>query len=189
MERLNANARLAALREQCMHHQVVDDLHRAVSGFRASAMESEGEQRRIFLGRAQELAGMEQRIVEQAAVVSQSEHRINEECAAICQQQRVQGLESSQELDQLKSERDRKHMSFVEATKDAGALRRELVLKDKLISKLQLSLEHANSAPSVGSWQAINSPDDMMTAKRRGCVRRSNIWRSLITPLKVRIRP
>ena len=82
-------------------HQVADDLRRAVSGFRASEMESESEQRRIFIGRAQELAGMEQRIVEQVAVVSQSEHGINEEYAAICQQQRVQSPESSQELDLL----------------------------------------------------------------------------------------
>ena len=98
VQRLNANARLDAPREQSMH-QVADDLRRAVSGFRASEMESESEQRRIFLGRAQELAGMEQRIVEQVA--AQSEHGINEEYAAICQQQRVQTPESSQELDML----------------------------------------------------------------------------------------
>ena len=79
---------------------------------------------------------MEQRIVEQDAVVSQSEHRISEEYAAICHQQRVQSIKSSQELDELRSERDRKHIDFMEATKDAGTLRMEFVLEDELVPKL-----------------------------------------------------
>ena len=74
MERLNAKARPDALASSRRIRLLMT--FRAVSGFQASEMESESEQRRIFLGRAQELAGVEQRIVEQAAVVSQDQRRV-----------------------------------------------------------------------------------------------------------------
>ena len=61
---------------------------------------------------------------------------------------------------------------FLDATKDAGALRRELVRKDEHISHLQRSLEQANSVPSVGSWQAVNSPEDSANKKLRDVVDR-----------------
>ena len=61
---------------------------------------------------------------------------------------------------------------FLDATKDAGALRRELVRKDEHISHLQRSLEQANSVPSAGSWQAVNSPEDSGNKKLRDVVDR-----------------
>ena len=78
VERLDTNARLDALREQSMLH-VRGELQRAVSGFRASEMESESEQLRVYLVRAQEIAGVEQLVAEQAARFSHAEHRVNEE--------------------------------------------------------------------------------------------------------------
>ena len=102
VERLDTNARLDALREQSMH-QVRDKLQHVVSGFRASEMESESEQLRTFLVRAQELAGVEQ-VAEQAAMVSHAEHRANEEHSAICRNERIQDYEAQQELDRLRSD-------------------------------------------------------------------------------------
>ena len=49
VERLSDNARLDAHREHSMH-QVMDELHRTVAGFRESELESESEQHKIFLG-------------------------------------------------------------------------------------------------------------------------------------------
>ena len=49
VERLSDNARLDAHREHSMH-QVMAELHRTVAGFRYSEVESESEQRKIFLG-------------------------------------------------------------------------------------------------------------------------------------------
>ena len=87
-ERLNAHARPDALREQSMH-QVRDELHKAVSGFRASEMKSEHEQLRVYLLWAQELAGVQQQIAEKAAMVSHAEQWVNEEHAAISQQRQI----------------------------------------------------------------------------------------------------
>ena len=97
-ERLNAHARLDALREQSMH-QVKGELRKAVSGFRASEMKSEREQFRVYLLWAQELAGVQQQIAEKAAMVSHAEQWVNEEHAAISQQRQIQDHEVQQELD------------------------------------------------------------------------------------------
>ena len=53
VERLSDNARLDAHREHSMH-QVVDELNRTITGFRESELETESEQHKIFLERAQE---------------------------------------------------------------------------------------------------------------------------------------
>ena len=64
-------------------HQVRDELRKAVSGCRASEIESESEQPKVYMLRAQELAGGEQHIAEQAAMVSNAEQWVSEEHAAI----------------------------------------------------------------------------------------------------------
>ena len=159
VKRLNTNARLDALPEQSMH-QVRDELHLAVSGFRASEEESESEQYRVFLVRAQEIAGMEQQVADQVARVSHAEHRVNEEHAAICRHKQMHDYEAQQELDRLRSECSQSRIDFLGAIKDAGALQREQLRKDEHTSHLQRSLEEANSGPSNSSWQMVNSPDD-----------------------------
>ena len=109
------------LRELSMH-QFMDDLSRAVSGFRASEQESESEQSRVYLGRAKELALVEQRIAAQAALVSQTEHRICEEHAAMCQsKQNGNGNRALRlELDEVIIERDRHRADLIGATGHRG---------------------------------------------------------------------
>ena len=124
VKRLNTNARLDALPEQSMH-QVRDELHLAVSGFRASEEESESEQYRVFLVRAQEIAGMEQQVADQVARVSHAEHRVNEEHAAICRHKQMHDYEAQQELDRLRIECSQSRIDFLRAIKDTGALQRE----------------------------------------------------------------
>ena len=100
-------------------------------------MESESEQLRVFLLSAQELAGVEQQVGEQAALVSHAEHRVNEEHAAIYHHKQVQDQEVQQELERLRKECTKNRIEFLDATKDAGALRRELMRKDEQIQQLQ----------------------------------------------------
>ena len=169
VERLSDNARLDAHREHSMR-QAMDELNRSITGFRESELESESEQRKIFLGRAQELAGVEHRVVEQVALISHAEQRMNEEYAVMCQSKQHADAALQQEIDQLVGERRRSRLEFMEETKEAGALRREMLRKDERIMQLQRSLEQTNSASSVSSWQQINSPDDGEKKKLRDAV-------------------
>ena len=150
VERLSDNARLDAHREHSMR-QVMDELTRTIAGFRESELESESEQHKIFLGRAQGLAGMEHHVIEQVALISHAEQRMNEEYAVMCQSKQHADAALRQEIDQLVGERHRSHLEFMEETKEAGALRREMMRKDERILQFQHSLEQANSAPSVSS--------------------------------------
>ena len=147
---MSDNARLDAHREHGMR-QVMDELTRTIAGFRESELESESEQRKIFLGRAQGLAGMEHHVIEQVALISHAEQRMNEEYAVMCQSKQHADAVLRQEIDQLVGERRRSHLEFMEETKEAGALRREMMRKDERILQFQHSLEQANSAPSVSS--------------------------------------
>ena len=132
VERLSDNARLDAHREHSMH-QVMEELNRTITitGCRESELESESEQHKIFLGRAQELAGAEHRVIEQVALISHAEQRMNEEYAVMCQSKQHADTALRQEIDQLVGERHRSHLEFMEETKEAGALRREMLRKDK----------------------------------------------------------
>ena len=75
-----------------------------------------------------------------------------------------------QELARLPSECSQSRIDFLDAAKDAGALKRELMRRDERISQLQRSLEQANSAPSKSSWQAVNCPEDNDKKKLREAV-------------------
>ena len=112
-------------------------------------MESESEQLKVYVGRA----GVEQQFAAQAAMVSHIEHRVHEECTAPCQQRQMHDLEIYQKLERLRNTCDRNHMDFLNATKRAVALKRELARKDEHIAQLQQSLEQAKSVPFVSSWQ------------------------------------
>ena len=95
---------------------------------------------------------------------------MNEEYAFMCQAKQNADTALRQEIDQLVSERNRSHLEFMEETKEAGVLRKELLRKDERIMQLQLSLEQSNSAPSLASWQQINSPDNGEKKKLRDAV-------------------
>ena len=64
-------------------HQVMDKLKGTITGFRESELESESEQQRMVLGRAQELAGVEHRVIEQVVLIFHAEQRMNEEYAVM----------------------------------------------------------------------------------------------------------
>ena len=81
-ERLSANARLDANREQYMH-RFVDEVRQSVDEFRNSERETEGIQQRLFFEKTQELMVVEQKIAEQVAMISRAEHNINEERAML----------------------------------------------------------------------------------------------------------
>ena len=70
----------------------------------------------------------------------------------------------------MKQERDRLHIEFMAATKDAGAMNRQLLDKDDELRRLRVALQEANSAPSMSSWQHGKSPDDTEKQKLRGAV-------------------
>ena len=90
---------------------------------------------------------------------------MNEEYAVMCQSKQHADTARQQEIDQLVGERHRSHLEFMEETKEGGALRREMLRKDERIMQLQPSLEQANLAPSVSSWQ--HTPILLMMEKKR----------------------
>ena len=196
-ERLSANARLDANREQCMH-RFVDEVRQSVDDFRNSERATEGIQQRLFFEKAQELMVVEQKIAEQVAMISRAEHKVNEEHAMLCRSQqdsditmrremeemsqdrsklRVELLEASRdsgvtrsEIEEMKQEHVRLRVEFLSATKDAGALNQQLMDKDDEVRRLRIALQEANSAPSMSSWQHVNSPDDVEKNKLKGAV-------------------
>ena len=103
---------------------------------------------------------MEHRVIEQVALISHAEQRMNEEYAFMCQSKQNADAALRQEIDQLVGERNRSHLELMEETKEAGVLRREMLRKDERVMQLQRSLEQANSAK-------INSPDDGEKKKLR----------------------
>ena len=187
-ERLSANARLDANREQYMH-RFVDEVRQSVDDFRNSERATEGIQQRLFFEKAQELMVVEQKIAVQVAMISRAEHNVNEERAMLCRSQqdsditlrtemeemsqdrsklRVELLEASKgsgvmrsEIEEMKQEHVRLRVEFLSAAKDAGALNRQLMDKDDEVRQLRVALQEANSAPSMSSWQHVNSPDDV----------------------------
>ena len=189
-ERLSANARLDANREQYMH-RFVDEARQSVDEFRNSERETESIQQRLFFEKTQELMVVEQKIAEQVALISRAEHNINEERAMLYRSQhesdnlRREVEEMSQErgklrlelssaskdsgtmrseIDEMKQENTKLRVEFMRVTKDAGALDRKLMDKEDELRQLKVALQEANSAPSMSSWQHVNSPDD--TEKR-----------------------
>ena len=196
-ERLSANARLDANREQYMH-RFVDEVRQSVDEFRNSERETESIQQRLFFEKTQELMVVEQRIAEQVALISRAEHNINEERAMLyrsqhesdnhlrreieemCQERGNLRFELSSaakdsaimrsEIDEMKQENNKLRIEFLHVTKDAGALDRKLMDKDDELRQLKLALQEANSAPSMSSWQHVNSPDDREKRLLKGAV-------------------
>ena len=186
-ERLSANARLDAHREQYMH-RFVDDVRQFVEDFRNSERESEGQQQKLFLEKAPELMVVEQKVAEQVAMVSRAEHNLNEERATLYRNKqdsdvflrkdmeeinqergklRAELLAATKdsgvmrnEIEEMKQEHGRLRTEFMTVTKDAGALNRQLMENDDEVRQLRVALQEANSAPSMSSWQHVNSPDD-----------------------------
>ena len=176
-------------------HRFVDEVRQSVDDFRNSERATEGIQQRLFFEKAQELMVVEQKIAEQVAMISRAEHNVNEERAMLCRSQqdsditmrremeemsrdrsklRVELLEASKgsgvmrsEIEEMKQEHVRLRVEFLSATKDAGALNRQLMDKD---DQLRVALREANSAPSMSSWQHVNSPDDVEKNKLKGAV-------------------
>ena len=126
---------------------------------------------------------MEHRVIEQVALISHAEQRMNEEYAFMCQSKQNADAALRQEIDQLVGERDRSHLELMEESKEAGVLRREMLRKDERVVQLQRSLEQANSAPSVSSWQQINSPDDGEKKKLRDA---ADSWQNACVKLEQR---
>ena len=129
VERLSANARLDVRREQSMY-MFVDELRQSVDGLRASERESESQQQRVFLEKAQELTAVEQKVAEQAALISRAEHNLNEEYAKLCKSRQDSDSALRNEIEERSPERDRLRIEFLTATKDAGAMSRQLLDKD-----------------------------------------------------------
>ena len=197
-ERLSANARLDANREQYMH-RFVNEVRQSVDEFRNSERETESIQQRLFFEKTQELMVVEQKIAEQVALISRAEHTINEERAMLyrsqhesdnhmrreveemCQERGKLRLELSSaskdsgitrsEIDEMKQENTKLRVEFLHVTKDAGALDRKLMDKDDELRQLKLALQEANSAPSLSSWQHVNSPDDTEKRLLKGAVK------------------
>ena len=130
VERLSANARLDSRREQSMY-MFVDELRQSVDGFRASERESESQQQRVFFEKVQELTAVEQKVAEKAALISPAEHNLNEECVRLCKSRRDSDSTLRTEVEKMSHERDRLRIEFMTATKDAGAMNRQLMDKDK----------------------------------------------------------
>ena len=196
-ERLSANARLDANREQYMH-RFVDEVRQSVDEFRNSERETESIQQRLFFEKTQELMVVEQKIAEQVALISRAEHNINDERAMLyrsqhesdshmrreveemCQERGKLRLELSSaskdsvimrgEIDEMKQENNKLRIEFLHVSKDAGALNRKLLDKDDELRQLKLALQEANSAPSMSSWQRVNSPDDTEKPLLKGAV-------------------
>ena len=133
-----------------MHH-TVDELRNTVSGFRASEREAESEQLRVYLGRAQELASMEQQVVSQAVLVAQAEQKISEEHSAMHRNMQISEHGLREELAEARSGQTRNWLEFMSARKEADALNRELLRSQERISDMRQAFEQANSAPSMGS--------------------------------------
>ena len=70
----------------------------------------------------------------------------------------------------MTQEQGRLRLDFMSATKDAGALNRQLLDKDDDVRRLRVALQEANSALSMSSWQHVNSPDDTEKHKLKGAV-------------------
>ena len=71
---------------------------------------------RYFLNVLKNLASVEHRVVEQVALISHAEQRMNEEYAVMCQSKQHADTALRQEVDQLVGERHRTHLEFMEET-------------------------------------------------------------------------
>ena len=131
-------------------------------------------------------------------MISRAEHNINEERAMLYRSQhesdshmRKEVEEMSQdrgrlrlelfsaskdtgvmrsEIDEMKQDNTKLRTEFLHVSKDAGALNRQLMDKDDGLRQLKVALQEANSAPSMGSWQHVNSPDDAEKRKLKGAI-------------------
>ena len=121
VERLSANDRLDAHREQSMY-MFVDELRQSVDGFRASGRESESQQQKMFFEKAQELAAVEQKVAEQAASISRAEHNLNEEYAKLCKSKQDSDSTLRSEVEEMSQECDKLRIEFLTAAKNAGTL-------------------------------------------------------------------
>ena len=74
------------------------------------------------------------------------------------------------EIEEMKQEHGRLRIEFMTVTEDAGAVNRQLMEKDDEVRQLRVALQEANSAPSMSSWQHVNSPDDTEKHKLKGAV-------------------
>ena len=137
---------------------------RGADEFRASEVESESEQLSVYLVRAQEIAGMEQQVADQAARVSHAEHCVNEEHAAICRHKQVHDYEVQQELDRLRSACSQSRIEFLDATK-VRSRESYYIWRD----------EHISDLWNRRTVLRLTAPDKLlipqMMAKRKGFVR------------------
>ena len=103
-ERLSANARLDANREQHMH-RFVDEVRQSVDEFRNSERETESVQQRLFIEKTQELMVVEQKTAEQVAMISRDERNINEERAMLYRSQHDSDSHMRREVEEMNQER------------------------------------------------------------------------------------
>ena len=123
-ERLSANARLDANREQYMH-RFVDEVRQSVDDFRNSERATEGIQQRLFFEKAQELMVVEQKIAEQVAMISRAEHNVNEERAMLCRSQQDSYITMRREMEEMSRYRSKLRVELLEASKGSGVMRSE----------------------------------------------------------------
>ena len=165
-ERLSANARLDANREQYMH-RFVDEVRQSVNEFRNSERETESVQQRLFIEKTQELMVVEQTIAEQVAMASradeepavlyrsqhESDSHMRKEVEEMSQERGKLRLELSSaskdtevmrsEIDEMKQENTRLRVEFLHVSKDAGTLHRQLMDKDDELRQLKVALQEA----------------------------------------------
>ena len=124
-ERLSANARLDANREQYTH-RFVDEVRQSVDEFRNSERETESIQQRLFIEKTQELMVVEKKIAEQVAMISRAEHNINEERAMLYRSQHESDSHMRKEVEEMSQERGRLRLELSSASKDTGVTRSEI---------------------------------------------------------------
>ena len=100
---------------------------------------------------------VEQKVAEQVAMVSRAEHNLNEERATFYRGRQDSDVFMRNEIEEMKQEHGRLRIELMAASKDAGALNRQLMEKDDEVRQLRVALQEANSAPSMSSWMIPKS--------------------------------
>ena len=124
-ERLSANARLDAHREQSTY-RFVDEVRQSVEGFRNSERESESQQQIMLLEKTQELMVVEQKVAEKVALLSRAEHQLNEEYSMLCRSKQDSDIALRREIEELGQERGKLRVELMTASRDTGTMRSEI---------------------------------------------------------------
>ena len=159
-ERLSANARLGANREQYMH-RFVDEMRQSVDKFRNSEREAESIQQRLFFEKTQELMVVEQRIAEQVALISRAEHNINEERAMLYRSQHESDSHMRKEVEEMRQERGKLRLELSSASKDSGIMRSEIDEMKQENTKLRIEFMHVTKDAGALDRKLMDKEDEL----------------------------